>query len=197
MSTLSMSESYLGIPWVGCLKAAPSCLPSELVKTFGSRVFSLATHITQNDEDAENVLTETFLEVSPDSDECPDEEALWLRLVTLAVKKALSNLASRGAVSGLDQVNNSYDLMVRELSIWGDDYQKRYSKKQMSHVLEDGLRSLDPMARTVFVLRDMEQISVDIIAGIVNRSVAAVEVCLLRGRLQLREALARCMRQRR
>ena len=60
---------------------------------------------------------------------------------------------------------------------------------------ENGLRSLDLMARTIFVLRDIEQISVENIARIVNRSVAAVEVCLLRARLELGEALARQMRQ--
>jgi RNA polymerase sigma-70 factor (ECF subfamily) len=51
------------------------------------------------------------------------------------------------------------------------------------------------MCRTVFVLRDIEEISVEHIARIVNRSVAAVDVCLLRARLQLREMLTRQMRQ--
>jgi DNA-directed RNA polymerase specialized sigma24 family protein len=50
------------------------------------------------------------------------------------------------------------------------------------------------MARTVFVLRDMEQIPVELIARILNRSVAAIEVCLMRARLQLREDLAPHMR---
>lgn len=40
-----------------------------------------------------------------------------------------------------------------------------------------------------------EDTSVEHIATIVNRSVAAVEVCLLRARLQLREMLTRHMRQ--
>jgi RNA polymerase sigma-70 factor (ECF subfamily) len=51
------------------------------------------------------------------------------------------------------------------------------------------------MCRTVFVLRDIEELSVENIAKIVNRCVAAVEVCVLRGRLQLREILTRQMRQ--
>jgi DNA-directed RNA polymerase specialized sigma24 family protein len=50
------------------------------------------------------------------------------------------------------------------------------------------------MCRTLFVLRDIEDISVRHIAAIVNRSVAAVEICLLRARLQLREFLAAQMR---
>jgi len=41
------------------------------------------------------------------------------------------------------------------------------------------------MCRTVFALRDIEEITVEQIATMVNRSVAAVEVCLLRARLLL------------
>ena len=80
--------------------------------------------------------------------------------------------------------------MIRQFFVWGDNYQQGYSSERATCVLEHGLRSLDPMCRTVFVLRDIEEISVENIAKTVNRSVAAVEVCLLRARLQLREMLA-------
>lgn len=195
MNTLSMPETSFEAPWVGCPQADAGRASSELVKTFGNRVFSIARHITQNDEDAENVLIETFLEVCHDSAKCEDEETLWLRLVTIAVRKAFLGLAVRAGLRPGQIDDSSESLVLRELFVWGDDYQERYSRKQMSHVLENGLRSLDPMARTVFVLRDIEQIPVERIPGIVNRSAAAVAVCILRARLQLREALAPQMRQ--
>jgi DNA-directed RNA polymerase specialized sigma24 family protein len=51
------------------------------------------------------------------------------------------------------------------------------------------------MCRTVFVLKDIEGISIEHVATIVNRSVAAVEVCLLRARLRLGEMLTQQTRQ--
>jgi len=195
MSTPSMSEISFDAPWLGGRSAAPSCLPSGLVKKFGSRVFSIAKHITQSDEDAENVWVETFLEIYSTWEEGPEEE-LWLRIVTVAVREAFSNLRKRVAVPhAAEGPNFCEDVVIRELSVWEDDYPQRYSKDQMTIVLESGLRSLEPMARTVFVLRDIEQIPVEFIARIVNRSVPAVEVCLLRARLELRETLAPHMRQ--
>jgi RNA polymerase sigma-70 factor, ECF subfamily len=178
-------------------KAEDGCDPLEMVGAFGARVFSIAKHITQNDDDAGDVLIEAFLEVCPDLDGCRDDEKVWLRLVTVAVREAFSKLRTRGEGHPLlDRVvDPGEDLLIRELYVWGDNYQPRDSPEGTTRVLEHGLRSLDPMCRTVFVLKDIEGISVERVATIVNRSAAAVEVCLLRARLQLGEILTRQMRQ--
>jgi RNA polymerase sigma-70 factor (ECF subfamily) len=196
MNTTVISKNSFEAGWVGRPKAFGGCASFGLVKAFGDRIYSIAKHITQNDDAAEDVLIETFLEVCSDLDGCQEGEELWLRIVTIAVRKAFSRLHNRGEGRRLlDDVADSYDLVVRELSVWGDTYQQRYSRERTTHILEHGIGSLDPMCRTVFVLRDIEEISVEHIAKIVNRSVAAVDVCLLRARLQLREMLTRQMRQ--
>jgi RNA polymerase sigma-70 factor, ECF subfamily len=196
MNTTVISENSFEAAWVGRPKAVGGCTSFELVKAFGDRIYSIAKHITQNDEAAEDVLIKTFLEVCSDLDGCQEDEQSWLRLVTIAVRGAFSKLRDPGEGRPLlDPVADpSEDLVIRELSVWGDNYQHRYSPEQTTCALEHGLRSLDPMCRTVFVLRDIEEISVEHIAKIVNRSVPAVEVCLLRARLQLREILTRQMR---
>ena len=141
MNTPSISETLFEAPWVEYPKPGAACAPSEFVKAFGNRVFSVAKHITQNDEDAEDVLIEAFLEACSDWDACQDEERLWLRLVTVAVREAFSKLRKRLTGQCLRQVADPCeDLVVRELSVWADDYQQRDSKEQTTHVLENGLR---------------------------------------------------------
>jgi len=172
------------------------CAPFELAKTFGSRIYSIAKHITQNDDAAEYVLIETFLKACSALDGLQDDEKVWLRLVAIAVKEAASKLDSRGEGRALPDrtADSSEDLVVRECAVWGawgDTDQQSYSRKRTTRVLEHGLQSLDPMCRTVFVLRDIADIPVVRIAEIVDRSDAAVEVCLLRARLQLRDMLTR------
>jgi RNA polymerase sigma-70 factor, ECF subfamily len=193
-TTVIPGNSFEG-GWAGCPQAVSGCASFELVKAFGDRIYSIAKHITQNDKAAEDVLIATFLEVCPDLDGCEEDEKVWLRLVTIAVREAFSKLHNRGEGRPLlDRAAKSYeDLVVREFSVWGDNYQQRDSRERTT-ILEHGLRSLDPMCRTVFVLRDIEEISVERVAKIVNRCVAAVEVCLLRARLQLRDTLTRQMR---
>jgi RNA polymerase sigma-70 factor (ECF subfamily) len=197
INTTLISENSFEASWVGRPNAGDDCGCLELVRTFGDRIYSIAKRITQNDDAAENVLIETFLAVCSDLPGCQDEN-VWLRLVAIAVREAFSNLHNRGEGRRLpDRVPDSCeDLVVREVSVWGE-YQQHYSWERTTCVLEHGLRSLDPMCRTVFVLRDIEEISVEHIAGIVNRCVAAVEICLLRARLQLREFFAGKMRLQR
>jgi RNA polymerase sigma-70 factor (ECF subfamily) len=199
MNTTVISENSFEADRVGRPKTMGGCASFELVKAFGDRIYSIAKHITQNDDAAEDVLIETFLEVSSDLDGYQADEKVWLRLVTIAVREAFSTLHNRGQGSPLlDRVvDSSEDLVVREGSVWGENYQQHYSWERTTCVLEQGLRSLDPMCRTVFVLRDIEEISVEHIAGIVNRCMAAVEICLLRARLQLGEFLAGQMRLQR
>jgi len=130
------------------------------------------------------------LEVCPDLDGRQDNQQAWLRFVTVAVRQAFLKL--RAGVKdhrAPDQVDPCEELLNSELFVWGDHYQPRESPEGITRVLEHGLRSLDPMCRTVFVLKDIEGIPVERIAPIVNRSAAAVEVCLLRARLRLAEML--------
>ena len=199
MNTTIMLENSLEAGRVGRPKALGGSASFELVKALGDRIYSIAAYITQDDDVAEDVLIDTFLEVCSEMDGHQEHEELWFRLVTIAVREAFSKLQDRGEGRPLfDRVADSYeDLVVREVAVWGDHYQQGHSRERTTRILEHGLRSLDPMCRTVFVLRDMEEISVEHIAKIVNRSVAAVEVCLLRARLQLREMLTRETRQER
>ena len=60
----------------GALRRRDGCDPLELVKAFEDRIYSIAKHITQNDEDAEDGLIQAFLEVCPDLDGCLDGDGL-------------------------------------------------------------------------------------------------------------------------
>jgi RNA polymerase sigma-70 factor (ECF subfamily) len=190
MTSTAISRNPLDTCRARRKKAAYSFDPFEMVREFGARVFAIAKHITQNEDDAGDVLIETFLSVCPDLDDCPDNEHAWLRLVSAAVRESFSKLRARGENRRRpDQVDPCEELLIRELFVWGDDYRPCDSGEGTNRVLEHGLASLDPMCRTVFVLKDIEGIAVEHIAPIVNRSAAAVEVCLLRARLRLGEML--------
>jgi RNA polymerase sigma-70 factor (ECF subfamily) len=195
MTTTMMSANSFQGAWVPPEPAA-ECGCFGVVKAFGNRVFSIAKYITQNDDDASDVLIETFLEVCPDLDGLQDKELVRLRLLAVAVREAFAKLHNRSVNRPLldGDFDWAEDLLIREYSIRGDYCQQQDSTQRTVSVLQWGLRNLDPMCRTVFVLRDIEGIPVQHIATIVSRSVPAVEICLLRARLQLREMLAPLMK---
>ena len=68
MNTTTISENGFEAGWVGPPKAVGACTSIELVKAFGDRIYSIAKHITQNDDAAGDVLIQTFLEVCSDWD---------------------------------------------------------------------------------------------------------------------------------
>jgi RNA polymerase sigma-70 factor, ECF subfamily len=61
----------------------------------------------------------------------------------------------------------------------------------MQHILNEAVDSLKPDFRTVFTLRDIEELSTEDTAEALGISVPAVKSRLLRARLALREKLTR------
>ncbi len=62
---------------------------------------------------------------------------------------------------------------------------------ELGDILKKTIQGLSPGFRTVFVLRDVEGLSTEETAEMLDLSVPAVKSRLLRARLQLRERLAR------
>jgi RNA polymerase sigma-70 factor (ECF subfamily) len=81
--------------------------------------------------------------------------------------------------------------MVREIAVWDENPEDTYSREELSEILEQAIQSLKPAYRTVFILRDIEEMSIEETAEALNLSISAVKSRLLRARLQLREKLTR------
>jgi len=81
--------------------------------------------------------------------------------------------------------------MVREIAVWDENPEESYSREELGTVLNEAIQSLKPAYRTVFVLRDIEELSIEETAEALKLSISAVKSRLLRARLQLREKLTR------
>jgi RNA polymerase sigma-70 factor (ECF subfamily) len=186
MSTTMIVPKILEPDLNGSRSAGEGADCFDLVKMFGSRIFRLAKYITESDADAEAVLVETFLKACADGSDSRADGAMRARLATIAVGEALAKLSYGGRPEEEDDLGE--DVGIREIFVWGENH---HSPEQTGEILEQAMWSLDPICRAVFVLRDMEEIPVEQTALALNRSVPALEACLLRARLQLREKLAR------
>jgi len=77
-----------------------------------------------------------------------------------------------------------------EIIDWAPNPEQLYSASELREILIKALKELRPILRTVFVLRDIEGLSIHQTAVVLNESHAAVKARLWRrARLQLREAL--------
>ena len=167
---------------------------SELVRHYERRVYRLAKNITRHDEDAEDVLQEAFLKAFEHLDRFQGNSAFYTWLVRIAVNEALMKLRKRKAdrTVPLDEpIDLGEDVMQREIAVWEDNPEQRYSREEMQKILDDAVDTLKPDFRTVFVLRDIEELSTEETAETLGISISAVKSRLLRARLALREKLTK------
>ena len=175
-------------------RGEPEAFP-ELVNRYERKIYRLARHITQNEEDAEDVLQETFLKAFANLNQFQGHSKFYTWLVRIAVNESLMKLRRRKAdkVVSLDDPveTDDGDVVVRDIAAWAPNPEQQYSQQEMSAILTRTINSLPPGFRSVFWLRDVEELSTEETANSLNLSIPAVKSRLLRARLQLREKLNR------
>ena len=165
----------------------------ELVERYERNIFRLAQNITQNREDAEDVLQETFLKAYEHLPDFAGNSKFYTWVVCIAVNEALMKLRKRkwDKTVWLDEpVSTGDDTVAREIAVWDNNPEQRYSQNELNEILGRAIDSLAPSYRTVFVLRDVEDLSTEETAQALDLSVPAVKSRLLRARLQLRDKLS-------
>jgi len=86
-------------------------------------------------------------------------------------------------------------ILPMEVIDWAPDPEQLYRTSELRDILIKALRELRPILRVVFVLRDIEGLSIAETAEVLSLSHTAVKARLWRGRLQLRERLNRYFRK--
>lgn len=172
---------------------------SALVTQYERKIFRIAKNITQNDEDAEDVLQDAFLKAYEHLDEFQGNSKFYTWVVRIAVNESLMKLRKRKSdkTVPLDEpVETGEETVVREIAVWEGNPEDQYSGEELRGILDSAVQSLKPVFRTVFILRDIEEMSTEEAAEALGISVPAVKSRLLRARLQLRERLTRLFKRK-
>jgi RNA polymerase sigma-70 factor (ECF subfamily) len=166
----------------------------QLVKRYDRNVFRIAQHITQNREDAEDVVQDAFLKAYQNLVNFQEQSKFYTWLVRIAVNESLMKLRKRKTsrtVSMDEDVETEEGSMPREFADWSPNPEQMYGQSELADILRKTIQGLPPSFRTVFVLRDVEGLSTEETAEMLKLSIPAVKSRLLRARLQLRERLSR------
>jgi RNA polymerase sigma-70 factor (ECF subfamily) len=199
MTETTPVEVFDETPLVERARTGDAAAFTELVNRYERKIFRLAKHITQNDEDAEDVLQETFLKAYSHLDTFQGQSKFYTWIVRIAVNEALMKLRKRKSsktVSLDEPTDTGEETMVREIAVWDEDPEQKYSQSELREILDKAVESLKPAFRTVFVLRDIEELSTEETASALDISIPAVKSRLLRARLQLREKLTKFFRRK-
>jgi len=169
----------------------------QLVRQYERQVFRIAQHITQNREDAQDVVQDAFFKAYQKLEQFQGNSKFYTWLVRIAVNEALMRLRKRRTaktVSMDEDVQTEDGSLPRDFADWTPNPEQQYKQAELKEILQKTIQGLPPGFRTVFTLRDVEGLSTEETAEALNLSIPAVKSRLLRARLQLRERLSRYFR---
>jgi RNA polymerase sigma-70 factor (ECF subfamily) len=166
---------------------------ARLVDLFSGKIYRLALQITGNTQDAEDVLQETFLKAFHALPKFEGRSSLSTWLYRIAVNEALMILRQQKTQFSLFEDNDSgeeKDNVDLQLVDWCCLPETELQSTETRRVLDEAVQRLSPALRLVFLLRDVEGLSVKDTADALGITESAVKVRLLRARLRLREELS-------
>ena len=192
--SLTTSPAFDDAALVARAQAGDTEAFGELMTHYERKIYRLAKNITQNDEDAEDVLQDAFLKAFEHLGTFQGNSKFYTWVVRIAVNEALMRLRKRKGVKSVsldEPVELGEETANREIAVWADNPEAQYSRAEYERILNDAVEDLKPDFRIVFTLRDIEELSTEETAEILHISIAAVKSRLLRARLALREKLTR------
>ena len=191
-------EIHPDVALVERAKAGDQAAFETLVKQYERQIFRTALHITQNREDAEDITQDVFVKAFTKLDQFQGNSKFSTWLVRIAVNESLMRLRKRktSKTVSMDQdVETSDGSIPRDFAEWRPNPEQNYNQAELAEILRKTIAGLPPGFRTVFTLRDIENLSTEETAEALGLSVPAVKSRLLRARLQLRERLSRYFRK--
>jgi RNA polymerase sigma-70 factor (ECF subfamily) len=193
-AALEKSESEL----VAAAKAGSNEAFDELVNRYERKIYRLALRLTGNTEDAEDVLQETFLKAFEHLSDFRQDSRFYTWLVRIAVNEGLMKLRKRRSDKSEpleDAVDDEGQVMPREFRDWKPNPEQQMNQEEMERILLNAAQSLPASLRAVFFLRDVEELSTEETAEMLNLTTGAVKARLFRARLQLREELSKVFKE--
>jgi RNA polymerase sigma-70 factor (ECF subfamily) len=172
----------------------------ELTTRHEQQVYSLALRMLRHRQDAEDVVQQTFLSIIEHLPGFRAESSFttWLmRIATHAALKVIRRRRSRDLISleaATETDGDGESIPHPEfIADWREAPHELVARSETGQLLDAALNQLDEKPRLVFILRDVQGLSVKETAEALGLSEANVKVRLLRARLALREQLTRVL----
>ena len=165
----------------------------ELVRPYERRVYSAAFAILRNSADAEDAAQEAILKAFRHIKQFRAESRFSTWLIQIAVNEArMRRRRNHGEVMEpiADRPDEAGNYVPRDFADWREIPSETLERKEIREKLTEALASLGEIYREVFVLRDMQHLSIEETAEALKISTASVKTRLLRARMMLRDLLA-------
>lgn len=167
----------------------------QIMRKHNRLLFRTGRSILKNDEETQDALQEAYLRAWRSLPAFRAEARLSTWLVRIVVNEALGRLR-RGAGAQVVPLDAAMDLCAAQGETWmhadADEQPERVAMRgETRRLIEAGIDALPEAFRTVFVLRAVEDMSIEEVAAALAIPEATVRSRFFRARGLLRESLSR------
>jgi RNA polymerase sigma-70 factor, ECF subfamily len=174
------------------LRAGEKTAFADLVDMTSTKIYALALRMLNNEQDAEDVLQETYLKAYRALPGFEYRSSLYTWVFRIAANEALMMLRKRKNAAPMVEVDEEKEEDDSPLEIvdWCCLPESEFLTAETKDELAKAAGQLSPVLRLVFLLRDVQGFSVSETAQILGINENVVKTRLVRARLKLRNILS-------
>jgi RNA polymerase sigma-70 factor, ECF subfamily len=166
----------------------------ELISPYARRVYVAAVSVLQNAADAEEAAQEAFLKAFIHLHSFRGDAKFSTWLIQIAVNEARRKRRKdhKFLYDSIDDKaeDEESDYYPKDFADWRDTPSETLQRAELRSALRNAIASLNPSFHEVFVMRDIQNLSIAETAEVLQISQSLVKTRLLRARLKIRDALA-------
>jgi len=166
---------------------------ARLVDEYSSPIYRLGLRMLGNPQDAEDVLQNTFINALTHIQKFEGRSSIATWLYRIASNEALMMIRKKKPEVNLENTeggDDDEDLRPTQFVDWSALPEDELLSGEGKKTLDDAIQSLPEPMRIVFLLRDIEGLSIRDTAEALNLTETNVKTRLLRARMALREELS-------
>lgn len=176
------------------LQAGEESAYEKLIERFQSAVYNLAYRLLNDQADASDVAQEVFLKIFRSVGSFRGDSSLRTWVYRIAVNESHNRrrwlFRHRRGETGIEETFEDSDPHAKPLMDCGETPFDFTMNREARMLLEEALATVSPVFRTALVLREIEDMSYEEIADILQVSIGTVKSRIVRGREALRRNLA-------
>jgi RNA polymerase sigma-70 factor (ECF subfamily) len=176
------------------LQAGEEKAYEQLIERFQTPVYNLAWRLLSDPSDASDVVQEVFLKIFRNIEHFRGDSTLRTWVYRIAVNESHNRrrwlFRHRRGETGIEENFDDNESREKPLMDSGETPFDFTMNREAQILLEEGLAAINPVFRAALVLREIEDMSYDEIAEILEVSIGTVKSRIMRGREALRRYLA-------
>jgi RNA polymerase sigma-70 factor (ECF subfamily) len=178
---------------IAAILAGDIQLYHELIRPYERSVYVMALSYMKNEADAEDVAQEAIVRAFRKLSSFRAESKFSTWLISIAINEARTRLRRQVLVrmESLDQLpDEDKGLSPALLRDWREIPSEAVERDEVRKLIQQAVDQLPDIYREVFLLRDVEEFSINEAAEALTISISSVKVRLHRARLMLQKQLA-------